>query len=151
VLARCLLAMVLLCVLPARGEGRIEMFYLGTPDCPYCRQWEARARGELLASAEGQAVRYVEIRGETLRQPIVARHYPPEFQWVYEQIGPSRGVPRFLLAVDGRIAPQRVDDLFHTYAELAAGAVRPIRSPRPPKNTNAATRINAMPNTTNAP
>ena len=102
-LARCLLAMVLLCVLPARGEGRIEMFYLGTPDCPYCRQWEARARGELLASAEGQAVRYVEIRGETLRQPIVARHYPPEFQWVYEQIGPSRGVPRFLLAVDGRI------------------------------------------------
>jgi len=71
VLVRCLLAMVLLCVLPARGEGRIEMFYLGTADCPY--------------------------------QPIVARHYPPEFQWVYEQIGPSRGVPRFLLAVDGRI------------------------------------------------
>lgn len=102
-LVRCLLAVLLLCALPARSEGRIEMFYLHTPDCPYCQQWEARSRGELLASSEGQAIRYVEIRGETLRQPIVARHYPPEYQWVFQQIGPSRGVPRFLLAVDGRI------------------------------------------------
>lgn len=102
-LGRWLLAFVLLCGLPARGEGRIEVFYLHAPDCPYCAQWEARARGELLASPEGRAVRYVEIRGETLRQPIVARHYPPEFQWVYAQVGPSRGVPRFLLAIDGRI------------------------------------------------
>lgn len=102
-LARCIFAVLLLCALPVRGEGRIEMFYLHTPDCPYCAHWEARARGELLASPEGKAVRYVEIRGETLRQPIVARHYPPEYQWVYEQVGPSRGVPRFLLAIDGRI------------------------------------------------
>lgn len=102
-LARSIFAVLLLCALPARGEGRIEMFYLHAPDCPYCAHWEARARGELLASVEGRAVRYVEIRGETLRQPIIARHYPSEYQWVYEQIGPSRGVPRFLLAIDGRI------------------------------------------------
>ena len=102
-LARSIFAVLLLCALPVRGEGRIEMFYLYAPDCPYCAHWEARARGELLASPEGQAVRYVEVRGETLRQPIVARHYAPEFQWVYQQIGPSRGVPRFLLAIDGRI------------------------------------------------
>ena len=97
------MAVLLLCALPVRGEGLIEMFYLHSPDCPYCAHWEARARGELLASPEGRAVRYVEIRGETLRQPILARHYPPEYQWVYERIGPSRGVPRFLLAIDGRI------------------------------------------------
>ena len=102
-LARCIFAVLLLCALPVRGEGRIEMFYLGTPDCRYCAHWEARARGELLASPEGKAVHYVEIRGETLREPILARHYPPEYQWVFEQVGPSRGVPRFLLAIDGRI------------------------------------------------
>lgn len=102
-LARCLFAVVLLCALPARGEGRIEVFYLHAPDCPYCAHWEARAKGELLASPEGRAVHYVEIRGETLREPILARHYPPEYRWVYEQVGPSRGVPRFLLAIDGRI------------------------------------------------
>jgi len=103
-LARAFAAFLLLAsALPARSESRIEMFYLGTPDCPYCQHWEARARQELLASPEGKAIRYVEIRGETLRQPITAHHYPPEYRWVYDQIGPSRGVPRFLLAVDGRI------------------------------------------------
>lgn len=86
-----------------RGNSRIEMFYLSAPDCPYCAHWESRAKDELLASPAGRAVRFVEIRGETLRAPITARHYPPEFRWVFEQVGPSRGVPRFLLAVDGKV------------------------------------------------
>lgn len=102
-LVRCLLAVVLLCALPARGEDRIDVFYLHTPDCPYCAHWEARAKGELLASPEGKAVRFVEIRGDTLREPIVERHYPPAYRWVFAQIGPSRGVPRFVLAVDGKV------------------------------------------------
>ena len=49
------------------------------------------------------SIAFVEIRGETLRQPITERHYPPQYQWVYQQIGPSRGVPRFLLAIDGKV------------------------------------------------
>jgi hypothetical protein len=81
----------------------VEVFYLGAPDCPYCRQWESRTRPAFLASPEGKAVTYVEIRGETLRQPIEARHYPAKYQWVYEQVGDSRGVPQFLLAEDGRV------------------------------------------------
>ena len=81
----------------------IEVFYLGAPDCPYCRQWESRTRAGFLASPEGKAVTYIEIRGETLRQPIEARHYPPKYKWVYDQVGDSRGVPRFLLAVDGQV------------------------------------------------
>src|SRR5215212_233800 len=84
-------------------ERRIEVFYLSTPDCPYCAHWESQSRPALLRSLEGTAVRFVEIRGRTLREPIDAKHYPPEHQWVFEKIGPSRGVPRFLLSVDGRI------------------------------------------------
>lgn len=86
-----------------RPDSRLEMFYLSAPDCPYCTHWESRARNELLAWSADKALSYVEIRGETLRQPITERHYPSEYRWVYEQIGPSRGVPRFLLAVDGRV------------------------------------------------
>lgn len=81
----------------------VEVFYLGAPDCPYCRQWESRTRPGFLASPEGKAVSYVEIHGETLRLPIEARHYPARYKWVYQQVGDSRGVPRFLLAVDGRV------------------------------------------------
>ena len=87
----------------AAQSKAVEVFYLGAPDCPYCRKWESQARPGFLASPEGKAVTYVEIKGETLRQPIVERHYPARYKWVYEQIGDSRGVPRFLLAVDGKV------------------------------------------------
>jgi hypothetical protein len=86
-----------------RPDSKLEVFYLGTPDCPYCRQWESKARGDLLAWTGGMSIAYVEIRGETLRAPITDRHYPPQYRWVYEQIGPSRGVPRFLLTIDGKV------------------------------------------------
>jgi hypothetical protein len=86
-----------------RPDSRLEVFYLGAPDCPYCVQWERRARGDLLAWTGAMSIGYVEIRGETLRQPISDRHYPAQYRWVYEQVGPSRGVPRFLLTIDGRV------------------------------------------------
>ena len=91
------------CFEPA-AAGDIAVVYLGTNDCPYCQHWEARAKGELLASPVGKAVRYYEVKGETLRQPIVERHYPDELKWLARQIGPSRGVPRFLLVVNGEVA-----------------------------------------------
>lgn len=86
-----------------RPDSKLEVFYLAAPDCPYCIQWEKKARGDLLLWTGGMSIAFVEIRGETLRQPITERHYPPQYQWVYQQIGPSRGVPRFLLAIDGKV------------------------------------------------
>jgi hypothetical protein len=105
-LAGALAALLLAAASPGNAQpanGRLEVFYLSAPDCPYCAHWESQSRAALLASPEGKAVRFVEIRGTTLREPIDARHYPPEHQWVFEQIGPSRGVPRFLLAINGKI------------------------------------------------
>lgn len=99
-----------------KPDSRLEVFYLGTPDCPYCQQWEAKARGELLAWAAAKGVYFVEIRGETLRQPIAERHYPPQHQKVYQQVGPSRGVPRFLLAVDGTVRLNTIGT--NRYAEI---------------------------------
>jgi hypothetical protein len=86
-----------------RPDSKLQVFYLAAPDCPYCVQWEKKARGDLLLWAGGMSIGFVEIRGETLRQPITERHYPPQYRWVYEQIGPSRGVPRFLLTIDGKV------------------------------------------------
>jgi len=86
-----------------RPDSKLEVFYLGAPDCPYCIQWEKKARGDLLLWTGGMSIGFVEIRGETLREPIIERHYPPQYQWVYQQLGPSRGVPRFLLAIDGKV------------------------------------------------
>jgi hypothetical protein len=93
-------------LLPAAAAGTddIIVVYLGANDCPYCQHWEARAKAELLTSPEGRVVRYYEVKGETLRQPIVERHYPEELKWLARRLGPLRGVPRFVLLVNGQVA-----------------------------------------------
>jgi len=87
----------------AAAADDIVVVYLGANDCPYCQHWEARAKGELLASPEGRIVRYFEVKGETLRQPIVERHYPEQLKWLARRLGPLRGVPRFVLLVNGQV------------------------------------------------
>ena len=87
----------------ALAGGKVEVIYLGANDCPYCRHWEASRKPELLASPEAKAFTYREVHGDTLRKPIEAKHYPDDLKWVAEAIGPSRGVPRFLLVVDGKV------------------------------------------------
>jgi len=84
-------------------DSRIEVIYLSTPDCTYCSIWNRGSRSDLLAFAEGKSVRFIEVKGDTLRLPIDARHYPADYHWVHKQIGASRGVPRFMLAIDGKV------------------------------------------------
>jgi len=115
-----------------RPDSKLEVFYLGAPDCPYCIQWERKARGDLLAWTGGMSIAFVEIHGETLRQPITDRHYPPQYRWVYEQVGPSRGVPRFLLTIDGRVrlntlGTNRYEEIFFPILkEVAARRANPL-------------------------
>lgn len=111
------LAAALLCLLaiPAQAQAQVfdltkvrrgatlEVIYLGTPDCPYCQHWESRAKGELLASPLAASFRFHEVIGRTLRQPIMEQHYPEELRWLSDKLGPSRGVPRFLLTADRMI------------------------------------------------
>ena len=106
---RLLALLALLCWIGlADAANDIAVVYLGANDCPFCQHWEARAKGELLAELRatpgGKSVRYYEVHGETLRQPIVERHYPEELKWLGRRLGPSRGVPRFILLVDGQVA-----------------------------------------------
>ena len=100
-----------------RPDSRLEIFYLGTPDCPYCQHWEAKARSDLIAWV-----------GETLRHPIGDRHYPAGYLWVYQQVGPSRGVPRFLLAIDGKV---RLNTLgTNRYSEIFLPILRQVAERR---------------------
>ena len=92
----------------AAAADDISVVYLGADDCPYCQHWEARARGELLAELRAtpasRAVHYYEVKGESLRFPIVESHYPEELRWLGRKLGPMRGVPRFVLVVNGQVA-----------------------------------------------
>jgi hypothetical protein len=101
---RAFLALLACAAAPAVAAARgIEVIYIGAYDCFYCQHWEAARRPELLEMIRGTPVRLVEIHGETLAKPVAKRHYPAEHRWIYRAIGEVRGVPRFLLAIDGRI------------------------------------------------
>ncbi len=96
-------ALLALCALAQAAPDPIAVVYLGAYDCFYCQHWESRAKIELLASKEGKAVRFYEVMGRTLREPIVEKNFPAELKWLARKLGPSRGVPRFLLLVDGEV------------------------------------------------
>jgi hypothetical protein len=76
---------------------------LGADDCPFCRQWEFGSRQKLLESPQAKAFSFHEVKIATLRNPLRGADYPPDLQWVYKQVGSTRGVPRFLLAIDGKV------------------------------------------------
>jgi hypothetical protein len=52
----------------------------------------------------GRDAKLVEVRVESLAAPILRRHYPPRYGWLHDRLGDQRGVPRFVLLVDGRVA-----------------------------------------------
>ena len=84
-------------------SSRLDVIYLGSEDCHFCQQWEFGSRVKLLESREARAFSFHEIKNDTLAKPITAADYPADLQWVYKQVGATRGVPRFLLAIDGRV------------------------------------------------
>ena len=84
-------------------SSRLDVVYLGAEDCHFCQQWEFGSRVKLLESREASAFTFHEIKNQTLTKPMTAKDYPADLQWVYKQVGTTRGVPRFLLAIDGRV------------------------------------------------
>jgi hypothetical protein len=103
---------------------RIEVFYFVTDDCFYCQHWEAARKPELLELLRGTGARLVEIRGETLEKPIREPDYPPGHRWLYAKLGELRGVPRFVLAVDGKVLLQVYGT--SAYSEIFAPRLRAL-------------------------
>ncbi len=101
---RTFIAALVLALAPAIADAAdVEILYIGAHDCFYCQHWEAARKPELLALLRGTGAKLVEIRGETVARPVVAKHFPPAYRWAHRAVGDIRVLPSFLLAVDGRI------------------------------------------------
>lgn len=111
-------ALLLAWAVEAQPTKRVEVVYLGADDCFYCQHWEAARKPELLEALHGRNARLVEVKGDTLAQPITARHYPPDLRWLHREVGDLRGVPRFFLVVDGRVELQVIGTNAYSQAFL---------------------------------
>lgn len=84
-------------------SARIDMFYISSGDCVWCSGWEREKLTELTAFLKANGINLIVVKNDFFRSPIMANDYPQEHRWAFDQIGPTRGVPRFVLAIDRQV------------------------------------------------
>ncbi len=90
--------------IPIPRQAQITVMYLGTPDCPSCRKWEWSQRPGFVASDLAKAVRFLEVKGATLKTGVRESDFPPQDQDLGRQVSTGQlGVPRFAVAVDREV------------------------------------------------
>ena len=110
-LVTVLCTLVALCAGPAAAQTKagpdsiIDLVYLGGPDCPYCRGWEAKELPKLRQMAEYPHIRFTHVL-KTIKQPVPpAAVLPAHLKPMYgEMVGKTRGrggSPQFVLLLDG--------------------------------------------------
>ena len=88
-----------------RPGSVIDLVYLGGPDCPYCRAWEARDLPELRKMEEYKYIRFTHVQ-KRIPQPVpppagLPAHLKPMQGEIVRQTGGRRGSPQFVLLLDG--------------------------------------------------
>jgi hypothetical protein len=112
-----------------RAESVIDLVYLGGPDCPYCRAWEARELPRLREMPEYPHIRYTHVL-KMISSPVPERvrlpfHLAPMHDELIRQTGGRTGSPQFVLlvdghAVDGGFGTQAYHALLPNLSELVA-------------------------------
>ena len=83
---------------------RIDFVYLGGPDCPYCRAWEAFDLPKLKASPSFQKVRFIHVAKKIDAPVPSSAEFPADSQNLREPIAEKLkggGSPMFAILADG--------------------------------------------------
>jgi hypothetical protein len=101
----CLLAVAAIAQARVRSDSIIDLVYLGGPDCPYCRAWEARDLPELRKMEEYKHIRFTHVL-KRIPQPVpqaeqLPAHLKPMYDQMVRQTNGRGGSPQFVLLLDG--------------------------------------------------
>ena len=88
-----------------RPGSVIDLVYIGGPDCPYCRAWEAKELPRLRQMEEFRHIRFTHVL-KMIREPVpppagLPAHLKPMEGEIVKQTGGRRGSPQFVLLLDG--------------------------------------------------
>ena len=83
----------------------IDLVYLGGPDCPYCRAWEAKELPRLRQMEEYKHIRFTHVL-KKIPQPVpqpadLPAHLKPMYDQMARQTRGRGGSPQFVLLLDG--------------------------------------------------
>ena len=87
-------------------DSVIDLVYLGGPDCPYCRAWEAKELPALQAMPDYRHIRFTHVP-KVINSPVpdasrLPPHLAPMRDEMMRQMRGRSGSPQFVLLVDGR-------------------------------------------------
>ena len=105
VVVACLFATAVSAQVRVRPDSIIDLVYLGGPDCPYCRAWEAKELPRLREMREFEHIRFTHVP-KTIRQPVpepaqLPAHLKPLYDQMVGKTGGRGGSPQFVLLLDG--------------------------------------------------
>jgi hypothetical protein len=88
-----------------RPDSTIDLVYLGGPDCPYCRAWEAKELPQLRKMEEYKHIRFTHVL-KKIPQPVpqpaeLPAHLKPMYDQMVRQTKGRGGSPQFVLLLDG--------------------------------------------------
>ena len=132
-----------------RADSVIDLVYLGGPDCPYCRAWEAKELPRLQAMEEFKHIRFTHVQ-KRIPQPVpgpadLPAHLKPMYKQMIGQTRGRGGSPQFVLLLDGvamhgGFGTQAYHALLPTMTELVTkktGRIMPFNSAHPKPMTPA--------------
>lgn len=101
----CLLATAAAAQGRVRPDSIIDLVYLGGPDCPYCRAWEAKELPRLREMEEFKHIRFTHVL-KKIPQPVpqpagLPAHLMPMYDQMVSKTGGRGGSPQFVLLLDG--------------------------------------------------
>jgi hypothetical protein len=90
---------------PVRRDSIIDLVYLGGPDCPYCRAWEAKELPKLRAMEEFKHIRFTHVL-KKIPEPVplpegLPAHLKPMYGEMIRLTKNRGGSPQFVLLLDG--------------------------------------------------
>lgn len=120
---------------PAR---QIDFVYFGSPECPYCRNWEAHDLPQLEKSALFRQIRYTKVT-KSLGSPVPpAASFPDDIRQLRDAIAEKivgAGSPMYAIVVDGEVvagwrgskkySPSQILEIIREQQAQAASASAP--------------------------
>jgi hypothetical protein len=85
------------------GDERITVIYVSALNCPFCRDWEANSKTKWEQSAERSRVDFRVVQAPFFERLDEDHYWSSDIRWIRDQLRISRGTPRFIVVVDGKV------------------------------------------------
>lgn len=87
----------------AEGAGKMSLVYVGAFNCAPCTAWERKYRAHTAEFCGKNGIDFREVKAGTYKDTKYTAPWPDDLEWIAKSGNATRGTPRFIVIVDGKI------------------------------------------------